>query len=185
MQITITNTKIIDFFNNNQSSINPEAFLLQSIDFYEYVSSSINDNNSAQLLPYILSQSNLIQQLLTKSNKMEENLEIVKDNKNLLMNQVSQLRNDNVNSIKDVQNLILQNNVDYTNKTKDILNEINRYKWLESEKACSDIGFEKAAKEWINGYSKQYFAQHPGKSALLWFKSQPIYSILNKEINIT
>ena len=50
---------------------------------------------------------------------MEENLEIVKDNKNLLMNQVSQLRNDNVNSIKDVQNLILQNNVDYTNKTKD------------------------------------------------------------------
>ena len=144
MQITITNTKIIDFFNNNQSSINPEAFLLQSIDFYEYVSSSINDNNSAQLLPYILSQSNLIQQLLTKSNKMEENLEIVKDNKNLLMNQVSQLRNDNVNSIKDVQNLILQNNVDYTNKTKDILNEM-----LQNINTSHDY------KEIINNFDKR------------------------------
>jgi hypothetical protein len=70
-------------------------------------------------------------------------------------------------------------------KDQDILNEINRYKWLESEKAGADIGFERAAKEWINAYSKQYFAQHPGKSAVIWFKSQPIYSILSKEIKIT
>jgi hypothetical protein len=69
-------------------------------------------------------------------------------------------------------------------KDRDIINEINRYKWFESEKAGSDIGFEKAAREWINTYSKQYFAKHPGKSAVLWFKSQPIYSILNKEIPI-
>jgi hypothetical protein len=67
-------------------------------------------------------------------------------------------------------------------KDKDVLNEINRYKWLASEKAGSDIGFERAAREWVNAYSKQYFTQHPGKSALLWFKSQPIYGILNKEI---
>ena len=67
-------------------------------------------------------------------------------------------------------------------KDKDILNEINRYKWLESEKLGSDIGFERASRGWINSCSKQYFSQHPGKSALLWIKSQPFYSVLNKEI---
>jgi hypothetical protein len=67
-------------------------------------------------------------------------------------------------------------------KDKDILNEINRYKWLESEKSGSDIGFERASREWINIYSKQYLTQRPVKSAALWFKSQPLYSILNKEI---
>ena len=69
-------------------------------------------------------------------------------------------------------------------KDKDILNEINKYKWLESEKTGSDIGFERASKEWINTYSKQYLTRHPGKSADLWIKSQPLYSILNKEIRI-
>jgi hypothetical protein len=70
-------------------------------------------------------------------------------------------------------------------KDQDILNEINRYKWFESEKAGSDIGFETAAREWINTYSAQYLAQHPGKSAVLWIRSQPFYSILNKEIQVT
>jgi len=70
-------------------------------------------------------------------------------------------------------------------KDKDILNEINRHKWLASEKAGADIGFERAAREWINNYSQTYLNQHPGKSAVLWIKSQPIYGILNKEIKIT
>lgn len=69
-------------------------------------------------------------------------------------------------------------------KDKDVLNEINRYKWIASEKAGMDIGFEKAAKEWINTYSKQYLCQHPGKTAALWLKSQPIYGILSKEIKL-
>ena len=69
-------------------------------------------------------------------------------------------------------------------KDKDILNEINRHKWFQSEKSGFDIGFEKAAREWMETYSKKYFAQHPGKSAALWIKSQPIYGILNKEIKI-
>ena len=67
-------------------------------------------------------------------------------------------------------------------KDKDVVSEINRYKWLESEKLGADIGFERASREWINNCSKQYFSQHPGKSALLWIKSQPFYSVLNKEI---
>jgi len=69
-------------------------------------------------------------------------------------------------------------------KDKDILNEINRYKWLESEKSKSDIGFERASREWLNDHSKQYLAEHPGKSALLWLRSQQLYSILNKEIRL-
>lgn len=70
-------------------------------------------------------------------------------------------------------------------KDKDVLNEINRYKWLESEKAGYDIGFERASKEWINTRSRQYLALHPWKSAGLWIKSQPFYSVLNKEIKIS
>ena len=70
-------------------------------------------------------------------------------------------------------------------KDKDILIEINRHKWIESEKLGLDIGFERAAREWIDNYSKQYLTQHPGKFAVLWFRSQPIYTILNKEIRIT
>ena len=62
-------------------------------------------------------------------------------------------------------------------KDKDILNEINKYKWLESEKAGSDIGFERAAREWINTCSNQYLTQHPGKSAGLLIKTQPFYSM--------
>ena len=67
-------------------------------------------------------------------------------------------------------------------KDRDVLNEINRHKWFASEKVGSDIGFERAAREWINTYSKQYLTQHPGKSTVLWIKSQPIYGLLNKEI---
>jgi len=70
-------------------------------------------------------------------------------------------------------------------KDKDIISEINRHKWIESEKSGYDIGFEKASREWINNYAKQYLSQRPGKSAGLWIKSQPIYSILNQEIKIS
>jgi len=69
-------------------------------------------------------------------------------------------------------------------KDKDVLAEINRYKWLESEKSRSDIGFDRASREWLSAYSKQYLAQHPGKSVLLWLRSQQLYSILNKEISL-
>jgi len=69
-------------------------------------------------------------------------------------------------------------------KDREILKEINKHKWIASEKAGADIGFEKAAREWIDNYSVQYLAQRPGKSAALWIKSQAIYSILNKEINL-
>ena len=67
-------------------------------------------------------------------------------------------------------------------KDREILKEINRYKWLESEKAGHDIGFEKAARDWINSYAHQYLTRHPNKTALLWLKSQPLIKVLNTKV---
>lgn len=146
MEITINNTRIIDFFKTNDT-INIETFLLKNIDFYEYVLSSINDNNTSQILPYILSQSNLLTQLVEKQNKMEQNIEMVKDNKNSLMIEVEKLRNDNISNIKDIQNMILQNNVNYTNKTKELINDME--KSIKSDNNYKDIinNFEKRLME--------------------------------------
>ncbi len=36
------------------------------------------------------------------------------------------------------------------------IEEINRYKWLESEKRCYDIGFQQAAIEWISQHSATF-----------------------------
>ncbi len=36
------------------------------------------------------------------------------------------------------------------------IDEINRYKWIESEKRSFDIGFQQAAKEWISQYSSTF-----------------------------
>jgi len=34
--------------------------------------------------------------------------------------------------------------------------EINRHKWIESEKAGYDIGFDKAAEDWISRYADDW-----------------------------
>jgi hypothetical protein len=39
---------------------------------------------------------------------------------------------------------------------KRVIEEINRHKWIESEKAGHDIGFEKAAAEWITRYADDW-----------------------------
>ena len=62
-------------------------------------------------------------------------------------------------------------------KDKDILDEINKHKWIESEKSGRDIGFEQASRDWITAHSQKYLMQHPNKTAVLWFKT-----ILNKKI---
>jgi hypothetical protein len=36
------------------------------------------------------------------------------------------------------------------------IDEINRYKWIESEKRCCDIGFHQAAKEWVEQHSANF-----------------------------
>ena len=67
-------------------------------------------------------------------------------------------------------------------KDKVIVEEINRYKWLESEKAGYDIGFERASREWINSYSHKFLARHPNKTMTLWLRSQTVVKFLNKKI---
>ncbi|MDH5680017.1 MAG: hypothetical protein OEZ36_00400 [Spirochaetota bacterium] len=42
------------------------------------------------------------------------------------------------------------------------IDEINRYKWIESEKRCCDIGFQQAAFEWISVYSSTFKQQWIG-----------------------
>lgn len=44
--------------------------------------------------------------------------------------------------------------------------EISKHRWIESEKAGSDIGFDRAAKDWLNRFSddwiKANLSQHSG-----------------------
>lgn len=138
MEVIINNKRIIEFFERN-SDINIETFILKNIDFYEYVLSSVNDNNTAQILPYILSQSNLINNLIEKQNKMDLNIENVKNSKISLINEVEKLRNDNINNIKDIQNLILTNNVEYMNKTKEIIYNLEKNMNATNNKDIKDV----------------------------------------------
>jgi len=45
-----------------------------------------------------------------------------------------------------------------------VVKEIERHKWIESEKAKVDIGFDKAAEDWMNRFSETRIKQHPAKS---------------------
>ena len=41
-----------------------------------------------------------------------------------------------------------------------VIEEINRHLWIESEKAGHDIGFDKAAEDWIKRFSKAWMDYH-------------------------
>ncbi|MFH0754942.1 MAG: hypothetical protein V2A70_10300 [Candidatus Omnitrophota bacterium] len=49
-------------------------------------------------------------------------------------------------------------------KNEEVKKEIERFKWIESEKAGLDIGFEKASREWLDRFSKTWMDNHPGYS---------------------
>ncbi len=44
-----------------------------------------------------------------------------------------------------------------------VVEEINRHLWLESEKAGHDIGYEKAAQDWLVKFSKAWMRHHMPK----------------------
>jgi len=46
---------------------------------------------------------------------------------------------------------------------KDVIEEINRYKWLQSEMAGYDIGFEQAADDWFRKHIVAWLAMRPKK----------------------
>ena len=45
-------------------------------------------------------------------------------------------------------------------ENEEVREEINKHLWIESEKAGYDIGFEKAAEDWMNRYSEGWLKFH-------------------------
>ncbi len=41
-------------------------------------------------------------------------------------------------------------------KDKRVVEEINRHLWIESERAGYDVGFENAAADWLENFSKSW-----------------------------
>ena len=50
-------------------------------------------------------------------------------------------------------------------KDKRVVEEINRHLWLESERAGHDIGFENAASDWLQNFSKAWMDYHMPKKS--------------------
>ena len=48
-------------------------------------------------------------------------------------------------------------------KNPAVVKEIERYKWIESEKAGCDIGMEKATEEWLALHKAAWLKVHPPK----------------------
>jgi hypothetical protein len=48
-------------------------------------------------------------------------------------------------------------------RNKRVIEEINRHKWLESEIAGNDIGFEAAAEDWLKKHAAVWVAYHANK----------------------
>lgn len=50
-------------------------------------------------------------------------------------------------------------------RNKRVIEEINRHKWLESEIAGYDIGFEAAAEDWLKKHAGVWVAYHLNKKS--------------------
>ncbi|MCD4781932.1 MAG: hypothetical protein K8S27_15505 [Candidatus Omnitrophica bacterium] len=48
----------------------------------------------------------------------------------------------------------------YLLKDRKVVDEINRHLWIESEKAGQDIGFDQAAEDWLENFSKAWMDYH-------------------------
>ena len=48
-------------------------------------------------------------------------------------------------------------------KNKAVVDEINKHKWIESQKVGYDIGFEKAADDWIGRFADDWEKIHSDK----------------------
>jgi len=51
-------------------------------------------------------------------------------------------------------------------KDKRVIEEINRHLWIESERAGYDIGFDNAAVDWLERFSKAWMTYHMPKKKL-------------------
>lgn len=48
-------------------------------------------------------------------------------------------------------------------KNKKAIDEINRHRWIESERVGHDIGFESASTQWLEKFSKAWMQYHMPK----------------------
>jgi hypothetical protein len=66
---------------------------------------------------------------------------------------------------------------------KKVIEEINRHKWLESEIAGCDIGFEAAAEDWLKNHAGAWVTYHANKklTSLLTSRQRFIKSIFPKK----
>jgi hypothetical protein len=64
-------------------------------------------------------------------------------------------------------------------RNKKVIEEINRHKWLESEIAGYDIGFEAAAEDWLKTHATVWIAYHANKKSksLPAVKQGPVKSV--------
>jgi hypothetical protein len=66
---------------------------------------------------------------------------------------------------------------------KNVIEEINRHKWLESELAGCDIGFEAAAEDWLKNHARAWVDYHVNKklTSLLTSRLGLIKSVFPKK----
>ena len=69
-------------------------------------------------------------------------------------------------------------------RNKKVIEEINRHKWLESEIAGYDIGFEAAAEDWLKKHAAVWVAYHANKKliSLLTRRQRFIKSVILKKM---
>ena len=68
-------------------------------------------------------------------------------------------------------------------RNRRVIEEINRHKWLESEIAGYDIGFEAAAEDWLKNHAAVWIAYHANKKskAFAFCGAGPIHSVSPKK----
>ena len=59
-------------------------------------------------------------------------------------------------------------------RNKKVIAEINRHKWLESEIAGFDIGFEAAAESWLKNHAEAWVEYSSKTSAIKSSKAAPV-----------
>ena len=50
-------------------------------------------------------------------------------------------------------------------RNRRVIEEINRHKWLESEIAGYDVGFQAAAEDWLKKHAAVWIAYHANKNS--------------------
>lgn len=61
-------------------------------------------------------------------------------------------------------------------QVKEVVEEINRHKWLQSEMVGYDVGFESAAESWFEKYATAWVAYHLPK-----FGKEPVKPLNGKK----